>query len=88
MAYHRDRPRGKILPIDKSGRRCNSKKNWPNGTGSLMRSGLSPGSPKERNMEKRRWGDILRMRFRSLLSRGQVERELDKELRFHFDQAN
>src|SRR5947209_3107987 len=34
-----------------------------------------------------RWQDLLRMRMRSLFSRGRVERELDKELRFHLEQA-
>ena len=38
-------------------------------------------------MRKRRWRDILRIRFRSLLRRAAVERELEKELRFHLDQA-
>src|SRR6476469_2902366 len=38
-------------------------------------------------MRKRRWRDILRRRFRSLLRRAAVERELEKELRFHLDQA-
>jgi predicted permease len=38
-------------------------------------------------MRKRRWHDILRMRFRSVLRRAAVERELEKELRFHLDQA-
>lgn len=33
----------------------------------------------------RRWRDILRMRARSLLRRAKVERELEKELRFHLD---
>ncbi len=36
-------------------------------------------------MRKRRWHDVLRMRFRSLLRRDQVERELEKELRFHVE---
>ncbi len=35
----------------------------------------------------KRWHDILRMRFRSLLRRASVERELEKELRFHLEQA-
>lgn len=34
-------------------------------------------------MRTERWFDILRLRFRSLLRRGAVERELDRELRFH-----
>ncbi|MGH9613918.1 MAG: ABC transporter permease, partial [Bryobacteraceae bacterium] len=33
-----------------------------------------------------RWREILRMRFRSLLRRKQMERELDKEFRFHLEQ--
>jgi macrolide transport system ATP-binding/permease protein len=37
-------------------------------------------------VKSRRWRDILRMRARSLFKRDQVERELDKELRFHLDQ--
>jgi predicted permease len=37
-------------------------------------------------MKNRRWHDIFRMRARSVFNRGQVERELDKELRFHLDQ--
>ncbi len=37
-------------------------------------------------MRPRRWRNILRMRIRSLFRRSQVERELEKELRFHFDQ--
>src|SRR5581483_8766036 len=36
-------------------------------------------------VRKRRWRDVLRMRARSLLRRAQLERELDKELRFHLD---
>ncbi|HMJ60497.1 MAG TPA: ABC transporter permease, partial [Bryobacteraceae bacterium] len=38
-------------------------------------------------MKKRRWRDIFGMRLRSLLRRADVERELEKELRFHLDQA-
>jgi hypothetical protein len=37
-------------------------------------------------MKSRRWSDILRLRTRSLLRRSQVERELEKELRFHIEQ--
>ncbi|MFZ0588918.1 MAG: ABC transporter permease [Bryobacteraceae bacterium] len=37
-------------------------------------------------MRPRRWRDIFRMRARSLFRRRQVERELEKELRFHLDQ--
>src|SRR6185312_11208887 len=33
-----------------------------------------------------RWREILRMRFRSFLRRDRMERELDKEFRFHLDQ--
>jgi predicted permease len=33
-----------------------------------------------------RWWNIVRMRLRSLTRRGRVERELDKELRFHLEQ--
>lgn len=33
-----------------------------------------------------RWTDILRNRLRSLFQRGQVDLELDKELRFHLEQ--
>ena len=32
-----------------------------------------------------RWLDVARLRLRSLLRRQRVERELDKELRFHLD---
>lgn len=32
-----------------------------------------------------RWWDIGRLRLRSLLRRGRVESELDKELRFHLE---
>ena len=32
-----------------------------------------------------RWLRILRLRFRSLSQRAQLERELEDELRFHFD---
>jgi hypothetical protein len=32
-----------------------------------------------------RWRGVLRMRTRSLLFRNQLERELEKELRFHMD---
>jgi predicted permease len=32
-----------------------------------------------------RWLDIVRLRLRSLLRRGRVERELDEELRFHYE---
>lgn len=38
-------------------------------------------------MIKRRWRDILRLRFRSVLRRAAVERELERELRFHLEQA-
>ena len=37
-------------------------------------------------MFTRRWRDILRLRFRSLLRRAKIERELEKELRFHLEQ--
>jgi len=37
-------------------------------------------------MHPERWLDIARLRLRSLVRRGQVERELDKELRFHLEQ--
>jgi predicted permease len=37
-------------------------------------------------VSKRRWPDILRLRIRSLLRRSRVERELEKELRFHIEQ--
>src|SRR5262249_36694008 len=37
-------------------------------------------------MMMRRLLDILALRFRSLLARGRVERELDRELRFHIEQ--
>lgn len=37
-------------------------------------------------MRLQRWWDILRMRGRSLTRRASVERELDKELRFHVEQ--
>jgi predicted permease len=37
-------------------------------------------------MHPERWFDIVRLRLRSLLRRGAVERELDRELRFHVDQ--
>jgi hypothetical protein len=34
---------------------------------------------------KERWWNVIRMRFRSLLKRSQVERELDQELRLHLE---
>jgi predicted permease len=37
-------------------------------------------------MNPERWCDILRLQLRSLLRRGAVERDLDRELRFHLDQ--
>ena len=37
-------------------------------------------------MHVERWLDIVRLRLRSLLRRGAVERELDRELQFHLDQ--
>jgi predicted permease len=37
-------------------------------------------------MHPERWADIVRLRLRSLLRRGAVERELGRELRFHLDQ--
>src|SRR6476646_3440090 len=37
-------------------------------------------------MHLERWLDIMRMRLRSLVRRGAMERELDRELRFHLDQ--
>src|SRR5437868_6472616 len=33
-----------------------------------------------------RWFDIARLRLRSLVRRGRLETELDRELRFHLDQ--
>ncbi len=36
-------------------------------------------------MKPQRWPNILRMRLRSLMRRGRVEQELDKELRFHLE---
>ena len=38
-------------------------------------------------MKRKRWRDVFRMRVRSIFKRSQVERELDKELRFHLEQA-
>ena len=37
-------------------------------------------------MKAQRWLDVFRMRIRSLLQRSQVERELEKELRFHLQE--
>jgi hypothetical protein len=37
-------------------------------------------------MKVRRFYDIFRLRLRSLLGKTAVESELDRELRFHFDQ--
>ncbi|PYT13613.1 MAG: hypothetical protein DMG59_20020, partial [Acidobacteria bacterium] len=37
-------------------------------------------------MHPERWFDVVRLRLRSLLRRGAIERELDRELRFHLDQ--
>ena len=37
-------------------------------------------------MKPSRWPDIFRLRFRSLFSRNSVERELEKELKFHLEQ--
>jgi predicted permease len=37
-------------------------------------------------MRPERWNEILKLRLRSLLRRSQVERELDRELRFHLEQ--
>ena len=37
-------------------------------------------------MHPERWFDMARLRLRSLLHRGAIERELDRELRFHIDQ--
>ena len=37
-------------------------------------------------MNPRRWLGAMKMRLRTLLHRGRVERELDKELRFHLQQ--
>jgi predicted permease len=39
-----------------------------------------------KSMHLERWLDIVRMRLRSLLRRSAIERELDRELRFHLDQ--
>jgi hypothetical protein len=37
-------------------------------------------------MKPERFWNLVRMRLRSVLRRNQVERELEKELRFHVDQ--
>ena len=37
-------------------------------------------------MNFERWWNLFRMRIRSLLSRTRVEKDLDKELRFHLEQ--
>jgi predicted permease len=37
-------------------------------------------------MHPERWCNIVRLRLRSLLRRGAVERDLDRELRFHLDE--
>lgn len=37
-------------------------------------------------MKPERWWNLVRMRFRSLLRRGRVEQELEKELGFHLEQ--
>jgi predicted permease len=39
------------------------------------------------NVKPERWWNLARMRLRSLLWRGQAESELEKELRFHLEQA-
>lgn len=36
-------------------------------------------------MKMSRWWDVVRMRFRSLVSRKQVESELEKEMRYHLE---
>ena len=41
---------------------------------------------KENHVNLSRWREVLRMRFRSLLRRERMERELDKEFRFHLEQ--
>ncbi len=38
------------------------------------------------NVEPRRWWNLARMRFSSLVQRSRVDEALDKELRFHLDQ--
>lgn len=38
-------------------------------------------------MKPERWWNLIRMRLRSLLRRGQAEKELERELRFHLQQA-
>ncbi|HXJ40245.1 MAG TPA: permease prefix domain 1-containing protein, partial [Bryobacteraceae bacterium] len=37
-------------------------------------------------MHWERWFDVVRLRLRSLLRRGAIEQELDRELQFHLDQ--
>src|SRR5260221_373026 len=37
-------------------------------------------------MHWERWFDVVRLRLRSLLRRGDIEQDLDRELQFHLDQ--
>src|SRR5215471_13128200 len=63
-----------------------SKRSWRSGSGCPTRSGSSSGWLRSDVMYMERWLDIVGMRLRSLLRRGTVERELDRELQFHLDQ--
>jgi putative ABC transport system permease protein len=40
---------------------------------------------RKHEMKMSRWWDVIRMRFRSLVSRKQVESELEKEMRYHLE---
>src|SRR5215469_15171123 len=63
-----------------------SKRSWRSGSGCPTRSGSSSAWWRSDGMHLERWLDIMWLRLRSLLRRDAVERELDRELRFHLDQ--
>ena len=50
------------------------------------RRACHPNGGEVNGMHPERWLDIVRLRLRSLLLRNTVERDLDRELRFHLDQ--
>src|SRR5215467_5063561 len=63
-----------------------SNRSWRNGNGYPTRSGSSSAWRRSDDMHVGRWLDIVRMRLRTLVRRDAVDRELDRELKFHLDQ--
>src|SRR5207249_4413843 len=86
MAQNRDRAGRKILFAHPRRPRTAGQGAGAMGAALWRRRACHPNGGGVSDMHLQRWLDIVRMRLRSLLRRNNVERELDRELRFHLDQ--